>query len=221
MKNFLIFTFCLLLSFPLFAGKQENKECVMTGDEKTGFTLEVDDESFSIPCALDTLLARGWTISEDTPYFLEPLVGEDYYEIRTSFSLKEGFILSQGSVIRLLEKDGVLLEVTIFNPFEKKVPLEAGVVDSIIVFYDEMHKKIKLDGKDLEDLGHEYLLERYPSAQGWSHSLSYYDNHPEFGILREHYILNYLESCQCELTVYYDLEGRAFKLMVQDQRFLY
>ena len=70
-------------------------------------------------------------------------MGEEYYETRADWSLsKDGQeILPGGSIIRLLEKDGVLLEVTITNqvstgsdtPPQK---IEDGVVDSMVVFYD-------------------------------------------------------------------------------------
>ena len=101
--------------------------------------LTVNGVYYPIPISLKQLTDDGWKISGQTPYFLEPFVGEEYSETRADWSLsKDGQeILPGGSIIRLLEKDGVLLEVTITNqvstgsdtPSQK---IEDGVVDSII-----------------------------------------------------------------------------------------
>ena len=100
-------------------------------------------------------------------------MGEEYYETRADWSLsKDGQeILPGGSIIRLLEKDGVLLEVTITNqvstgsdtPSQK---IEDGVVDSMVVFYDKKQKSIKLDNQEMNNLTQYYLIERYPSNDG-------------------------------------------------------
>ena len=100
--------------------------------------LTVNGVYYPIPISLKQLTDDGWKISGQTPYFLEPFVGEEYYETRADWSLsKDGQeILPGGSIIRLLEKDGVLLEVTITNqvstgsdtPSQK---IEDGVVDSM------------------------------------------------------------------------------------------
>ena len=79
--------------------------------------LTVNGVYYPIPISLKQLTDDGWKISGQTPYFLEPFVGEEYYETRADWSLTEDGqgILPGGSIIRLLEKDGVLLEVTITN----------------------------------------------------------------------------------------------------------
>ena len=77
--------------------------------------LAVNGTYYAVPSALQQFIADGRTISDQMPYFLRPMVGEDYYEIRTDWSLSQDGqgILPGGSIIRLLEKDGVLLEVMI------------------------------------------------------------------------------------------------------------
>lgn len=70
------------------------------------FGLTINDTYYPIPITLKQFVDEGWSISDKTPYFLNPMVGEDYYEMRTNWSLSkngEG-ILPGGSIIRLLEK---------------------------------------------------------------------------------------------------------------------
>ena len=133
--------------------------------------LTVNGVYYPIPISLKQLTDDGWKISGQTPYFLEPFVGEEYYETRADWSLsKDGQeILPGGSIIRLLEKDGVLLEVTITNQVSTgsdtaSQKIEDGVVDSMVVFYDEKHTSIKLDNQELNHVTQDYLIERYPSV---------------------------------------------------------
>ena len=115
----------------------EQESEAMPENMELGIT--VNDVYYPIPVSLKQLTEDGWKISGQTPYFLEPFVGEEYYETRADWSLTEDGqgILPGGSIIRLLEKDGVLLEVTITNqvstgadtPSQK---IEDGVVDSMV-----------------------------------------------------------------------------------------
>ena len=139
--------------------------------------LAVNGTYYAVPSALQQFIADGWTISDQMPYFLRPMVGEDYYEIRTDWSLSQDGqgILPGGSIIRLLEKDGVLLEVMITNlaqdqeaePYQK---IENGTVTSITVFYDNTRTSIQLNGKELNSITPEILLEDYPTEEGWTHA---------------------------------------------------
>ena len=170
--------------------------------------LTVNGVYYPIPISLKQLTDDGWKISGQTPYFLEPFVGEEYYETRADWSLsKDGQeILPGGSIIRLLEKDGVLLEVTITNqvstgsdtPSQK---IEDGVVDSMVVFYDEKHTSIKLDNQELNHVTQDYLIERY-------------SDHPEFGISTEYTIENDLDQYSRSITIDFDLENKPFKVSV-------
>ena len=167
--------------------------------------LTVNGVYYPIPISLKQLTDDGWKISGQTPYFLEPFVGEE--------------ILPGGSIIRLLEKDGVLLEVTITNqvstgsdtPSQK---IEDGVVDSMVVFYDEKHTSIKLDNQELNHVTQDYLIERYPSSDGWTHLPNTYSDHPEFGISTEYTIENDLDQYSRSITIDFDLENKPFKVSV-------
>ena len=195
------------------------------GDEAVPENMElgitVNDVYYPIPVSLKQLTEDGWKISGQTPYFLEPFVGEEYYETRADWSLsKDGQeILPGGSIIRLLEKDGVLLEVTITNqvstgsdtPPQK---IEDGVVDSMVVFYDEKHTSIKLDDQELDHVTPDDLIERYPSSAGWTHLPNTYSDHPEFGISTEYTIENNLDQYSRSITIDFDLENRPFKVSV-------
>ena len=148
-------------------------------------------------------------------------MGEEYYETRADWSLsKDGQeILPGGSIIRLLEKDGVLLEVTITNQVstESDTPpqkIEDGVVDSMVVFYDEKHTSIKLDNQELNHVTQDYLIERYPSSDGWTHLPNTYSDHPEFGISTEYTIENDLDQYSRSITIDFDLENKPFKVSV-------
>lgn len=186
--------------------------------------LTVNGVYYPIPISLKQLTEDGWKISGQTPYFLEPFVGEEYYETRADWSLTEDGqgILPGGSIIRLLEKDGVLLEVTITNqvstgadtPSQK---IEDGVVDSMVVFYDEKHTSIKLDNQELNHVTQDYLIERYPSSDGWTHLPNTYSDHPEFGISTEYTIENDLNQYNNSITIYFDLENRPFKVSVWNE----
>ena len=200
----------------------EQESEAMPENMELGIT--VNDVYYPIPVSLKQLTEDGRKISGQTPYFLEPFVGEEYYETRADWSLTEDGqgILPGGSIIRLLEKDGVLLEVTITNqvstgadtPSQK---IEDGVVDSMVVFYDEKHTSIKLDNQELNHVTQDYLIERYPSSDGWTHLPNTYSDHPEFGISTEYTIENDLNQYNNSITIYFDLENRPFKVSVWNQ----
>lgn len=254
MKIFLILTICFLLTFSMTAcGKEEttpnipdNSEIALntTNSEVTKdvnsskemdsenemkqnnieFGLTINDTYYPIPIALKQLVNEGWNISDKTPYFLNPMVSEDYYEMRTNWSLSkngEG-ILPGGSIIRLLEKDGVVLEVTITNQAtaeeaEPYIKIEDGVVDSITVFYDEAHTSVKLNDRELNSLTLDILMTDYPASGGWVHSPNNYRNYPEFGISTDDIITNDLDQCNRSIAVYFDLENTAFKITALNQ----
>ena len=116
----------------------------------------------------------------------------------------------------------MLLEVTITNqvstgsdtPSQK---IEDGVVDSMVVFYDEKHTSIKLDNQELNHVTQDYLIERYPSSDGWTHLPNTYSDHPEFGISTEYTIENDLNQYNNSITIYFDLENRPFKVSVWNE----
>ena len=51
--------------------------------------LTVNGVYYPIPISLKQLTDDGWKISGQTPYFLEPFVGEEYYETRADWSLSK------------------------------------------------------------------------------------------------------------------------------------
>lgn len=202
--------------------RNEGKYEMMHDTIELGLT--INNTYYPIPRALKQFIDDGWSISNQTPYFMHPMVGEGYYETRANLSLsKDGSgICLGGSIIRLLEKDGVLLEVTIANQpepekDEKYQKIEDGVVESITVFYDEVHTSIKLKDMELSSLTPEALLAAYPGSEGWIHSPSNYSNHPEFGISIDYYICRNLDNCQRTISIYFNLEYTAFKITVLNQ----
>ena len=246
MKKSLMVLLCFFLSFSVTScsrddGRPHTSAALEVGtdmsnpEEKEHETMQdpielgltINNTYYPVPIALKQLLKDGWSISDQAPYFMYPMVGEDYYEIRTNWSLSEegDGIRAGGSIIRLLEKDGVLLEVTITNqadtemdePYQK---IEDGVVDSITVFYDEAHTSIKLNDTELSRLTPEMLLEDYPVSDGWTHSPSDYCDNPEFGISTEYYIAGNLDNCNRTISIYFDLENTAFKISVLNQTHL-
>ena len=131
MKNLRILMMCCFLVLLTACGREgSTAQTPVASEEKTGSITQTPDEQeneampenmelgitvndvyYPIPVSLKQLTEDGWKISGQTPYFLEPFVGEEYYETRADWSLsKDGQeILPGGSIIRLLEKDGVLL----------------------------------------------------------------------------------------------------------------
>ena len=119
MKKILIFTLCFLLTFSMTACAKEdtlsippdNSEAALnttssevTKDVNTSeemdsenemkqdnieFGLAINDTYYPIPITLKQLVNEGWSISDKTPYFLNPMVGESYYEMRTNWSLSK------------------------------------------------------------------------------------------------------------------------------------
>lgn len=183
------------------------------------FGLTINDIYYPIPSALKQFLDDGWSISSQTPYFLQPMVSEDYYEMRTDLSLSEDGkeIRAGGSIIRLLEKDGVLLEVTIANQSEPETDdssqkIEDGIVDAITVFYDEAHTSIRLNNMELSSITPESLLAAYPVSDGWTHAPSNYSDYPEFGIATDYEITKHFDDCNRLISVYFNLENTAFKI---------
>ena len=106
MKKILIFTLCFLLTFSMTACAKEdtlsippdNSEAALnttssevTKDVNTSeemdnenemkqdnieFGLAINDTYYPIPITLKQLVNEGWSISDKTPYFLNPMVGE-------------------------------------------------------------------------------------------------------------------------------------------------
>lgn len=188
------------------------------------FGLTINDTYYPIPSALKQLLDNGWSISTQTPYFLLPLASEDYYEARANLSLSddgEG-IRAGGSIIRLLEKDGELLEVTIANQADsekdgKFQKITDGIIESITVFYNDMQTSIKLNDIELSSLSRETLLASYPGSDGWTHIPTNYSNHPEFGISTEYCITRHLDNCNRSISIYFNLENTAFGIIVENE----
>lgn len=206
------------------ASPEENESENEAMQDTIEFGLTINNTYYSIPRALKQYLDDGWSISEQTPYFLHPMVSEDYYDVRANWSLTEDGqrIYPGGSIIRLLEKDGVLLEVTIANQVDpsedgKEQKIEDGVVDSITVFYDEAHTSIKLNDVELSSLTPESLLAAYPGSDGWTHTPSDYSNHPEFGTSINYDIEHNLDYCNRTISIYFDLDYTAFKVTVWNQ----
>ena len=219
MKKYLITITCFLLviSINIFGATKESENKMIKNNFEFGLT--INGTYFSVPSSLKQLIDDGWTISNKTPYFLNPLVGEDYYTVRTDWSLsKDGKgILNGGKIIRLLERNGVFLEVTITNqdiesdePYKK---IEDGVVNSITAFYNKKCSSIKIDNKELSSLTPDILFKDYTRSDGWEHFPINYRNHPEFGISTEHNIDNNERS----ITIYFDLENRAFKVQLLNE----
>lgn len=102
-------------------------------------------------------------------------------------------IRAGGFIIRLLEKDGVLLEVTIANQADSEKDAQYKKSNTALLipfwfFYDEKHTSIKLNGKELSSLTQEILQEDYPADNGWIHCPKNYRNYPEFGVSTEYSI---------------------------------
>lgn len=188
------------------------------------FGLTINDTYYPIPSTLKQFLDNGWSISAQTPYFLLPLASEDYYEARANLSLSddgEG-IRAGGSIIRLLEKDGELLEVTIANQADsekdgKFQKIADGIIKSITVFYNDMQTSIKLNDIELSSLSRESLLTSYPGSDGWTHIPTNYNNHPEFGISTEYCITRHLDNCNRSISIYFNLENTAFGIIVENE----
>lgn len=219
MKKYLMVITCFLLviSINIYGvTKESDNEMVKNNFE---FGLTINDTYFPVPSTLKQLIDDGWVISDKKPYFLNPLVGEDYYPMRTDWSLsKDGKgILNGGKIIRLLEKNGVFLEVTIANQDiesdELYKKIEDGVVNSITAFYDKKCSSIKLNNKELSSLTPDILFKDYTRSDGWEHFPTNYRNHSEFGISTEHNIDNNERS----ITIYFDLENRAFKVQLLNE----
>lgn len=223
MKKYLMIITCflLVLSINIYGITKESEGEMIKNNFKFGLT--INDTYFSVPSSLKQLIDDGWTISNKTPYFLNPLVGEDYYTMRTDWSLsKDGKgILNGGKIIRLLERNGVFLEVTITNqdiesdePYKK---IEDGVVNSITVFYDKKCSSIKINNKELSSLTSDILFKDYTGNDGWEHVPTNYRNHPEFGISTEHTIMKIIDNNKRSITIYFDLENRAFKVQLLNE----
>lgn len=225
MKKILIFIlyFCLFLS--INASKtidmKENEYKKLQNTVEFGLT--INNVYYPIPSTLKQFLDDGWIISTQTPYLL-PLVSEDYYELRSNFSLsKDGKgIHSGGSIIRLLEKNKTILEVTIANQADPEKDgnfqkITDGIITSITVFYNSSQTNIKLNDVELNSLSQESLLVFYPGSNGWTHAPTNYRNHPEFGISTDYYITQYLNNYNRSISVYFNLENTAFGITILNE----
>lgn len=226
-KRFLIVVIYFILFIPIIVVGANNSRVIsedMEEKNKMKLEVEINDIYFSVPSTLKEVIAKGWKISDREPYFLKPLIGEDYYEMRTNWSLSKDkkSIAKGGRIIRLLEKDGVLLEVTIANqnideddePFQK---IEEGIVDSIVIFYDKTHSSIKLNGIELKELTPDIILKNYPVNEGWEHIPTNYRNHPEFETSLEYTVMKIVGNSEESITIYFDLDNRAYKVEILNQ----
>lgn len=84
----------------------------------------------------------------------------------------------------------------------------------MVVFYDEKHTSIKLDNQELNHVTQDYLIERYPSSDGWTHLPNTYSDHPEFGISTEYTIENDLDQYSRSITIDFDLENKPSNVSV-------
>lgn len=186
--------------------------------------LAVNGIYYAVPSELQRFIADGWTISDQQPYFLRPMVGEDYYEERTDWSLSQDGqgILPGGSIIRLLEKDGVLLEVLITNleggqqaePYQE---IGDGTVTSITAFYDDTRTSIQLNGKELNRITPEILAADYPAEEGWIHAPNDYLSYPELGVSTDYLVMYHNGSGSRSVEIYFDLDNTAFKVQVVNE----
>ena len=167
MKNFLILTLCFLLTFSMTAcGKEDTTSNIPDNSElalnttssevikdvnsseemdsenemkqdNIEFGLTINDTYYPIPITLKQFVDEGWSISDKTPYFLNPMVGEDYYEMRTNWSLSKNgegkktvyFWKSQLQTKQLPKKPSHIkklkMELLILSPFfmMKRIPV--------------------------------------------------------------------------------------------------
>ena len=79
--------FLLVISINIYGTTKESENKMIKNNFEFGLT--INDTYFSVPSSLKQLIDDGWTISNKTPYFLNPLVGEDYYAMRTDWSLSK------------------------------------------------------------------------------------------------------------------------------------
>lgn len=185
-----------------------------------GLGVEINGINFSVPCNLKELLDKGWKIIDKEPYFLKPLVDEDYYKIRMNWSLSKDkkSISSGGTIIRLLEKDGLLLEVKIKNQYSSTFEkIKEGIVSSMIIFYDKEHNSIKLNGIELSEFTPNLsaINKIYPANEGWQKIPTNYRDQPELGVSYEYGIEQSIDDVVKTITIYFDLENKPFKIMLE------
>ena len=210
-KRFLIVVIYFILFIPIIVVGANNSRVIsedMEEKNKMKLEVEINDIYFSVPSTLKEVIAKGWKISDREPYFLKPLIGEDYYEMRTNWSLSKDkkSIAKGGRIIRLLEKDD--------EPFQK---IEEGIVDSMVVFYDKTHSSIKLNGIELKELTPDIILKNYPVNEGWEHIPTNYRNHPEFETSLEYTVMKIVGNSEESITIYFDLDNRAYKVEILNQ----
>ncbi|SPT71826.1 Uncharacterised protein [Anaerobiospirillum thomasii] len=186
-------------------------------------SLSVNDDHLAVPCALSKLIQDGWSISDKQPYFFTFFSQSDYYAARANLSLtKDGRgILDGGSIIRLLQKDGVFIEVRISNHSSGDRPyikIEDGVVTSITAIYDKNCSSIKLNNKELRSLTQQTLFKDYTRDNNYEHIPTNYKDHPEFGISLEHTIEQLLDNHKLSISVYFNLENKPFMIEIVNKR---
>ncbi|SPT69625.1 hypothetical protein [Anaerobiospirillum thomasii] len=186
-------------------------------------SLSVNDDHLAVPCALSKLIQDGWSISDKPPYFFTFFSQSDYYAARANLSLtKDGRgILDGGSIIRLLQKDGVFIEVRISNQSSGDRPyikIEDGVVTSITAIYDKNCSSIKLNNKELRSLTQQTLFKDYTRDNNYEHIPTNYKDHPEFGISLEHTIEQLLDNHKLSISVYFNLENKPFMIEIVNKR---
>lgn len=196
-----------------------DSEIVSINDE---LGLTIDSTYYSIPCEMSALLNAGWNISSETPYF-DPIASDEYYVMKSTLSLTEDgeAIIAGADIIKLLEKEGSIIEVRIANLDDyKNEPkrIEDCTVIAISAIYGDTGNSILLDGIELSDWTSEALLSAYLGDEGWEHIPTNFTNYPEFNVSKEYDLMRYNDKYRQEITIYFNLEDTAFVLSVTNIR---
>lgn len=189
-------------------------------DNELGLT--IDGIYYSIPCEMSAFFNDGWNISSKIPYF-DPIASDDYYEMKSTLSLTENgeSIIAGGDIIKLIEKEGSVLEVRIANLDDNENEpkrIEDCTVIAISAIYGDTDKSIQFNGIELSDWTSDDLLSTFLGDEGWEHIPTNFMNYPEFGVSKEYDLMRYNDRYTQEVTIYFNLEDTAFVITVMNKK---
>lgn len=199
----------------------ENVSDIETESINNEFGLTIDNTYYAIPCEMSVLLNAGWNISPKTPYF-DPIASDDYYEMKSTLSLTDDgeSIIAGGDVIKLLEKEDLILEVRIANldDFENEPKkIEDCTVIAISAIYGDTAMSIMLNGIELNEWTTDALLTAFSGDEEWQHIPTNFSDHPEFNVSLEYDVMRYNDTSTQEITIYFNLDNIPFVIAVTNK----
>ncbi len=195
----------------------EKNEESPSGTSGNTLGLTIDDTYYPVPSPVRQFIDDGWQMTDTVPFFDTATDLSGYYDtIFSLFVTEDGKrILADEFTIRLFEKEGSLLELTIANqnPDGVDMPIEDCVVIGISARLERTTNFVKIEGIPLKSISQEALTSLFPDDDGWLINTSRRFEEADYirqQIERANLYRQYVEG-------YFNLAGEPIGIQVYDE----